>query len=290
MKLIPIKYHNLKYPVYIKPRIIEVAAHFDINKLPSYLENNNFSLHTEYSAKKRNFNNHVIQKYKSLVTAQPNPGKPKLWVSKNWAREFAYFLIELLDGKIPKIIEIHPPNSRSTNLNEFIEYFKVFENIFLNKDIRCEILIENRNGFRISGIDDFIELFNIIDKEKISLKLIVDFPQLLNYEKAKKDPKVLNETMEKIKSVKHNINAIHLWGQNGRNSHSGDMLDYFDQNIELKNIFFSKLGEVFNDLESEMYFIPEINAGANGKTREQCLENIVHDLEQTGFIFYTNNS
>lgn len=54
MKLIPVKYSNLSYPNEIKPRIQEVAGHFDILELSVQLPS--YSLHTEYSYSERTMN------------------------------------------------------------------------------------------------------------------------------------------------------------------------------------------------------------------------------------------
>lgn len=289
MKLIPIKYHGIKYPNDFLVNLYEVAAHFDKNKLPDWIKNYGFSLHTEYSAGKRKFDNNLLQDLKTLVPDNiPKSGKvANLWESEQWAKEFAIFIIRLLNGKIPKIIEIHPPNNRPFDMDKFLKYYKIFYTVLQQNKINSEISIENRNfpKFMLSGIKDFELLSKKIDNENIPLKMILDIPQLLNFEKAYDDEKKLIEVLKDIKKFKHNISSIHLWGMSPI-SHNGDMLDYFKQNKKLKDTFFIKLFEIFEDSTQDLYFIPEINGGSNGKSNQECLNNIINDLEEVGFEFY----
>ncbi|WP_421716550.1 hypothetical protein [Arcobacter arenosus] len=288
MKLIPIIYHNLEYPSHINANIKEVASHFDVSKLDNKLVNHQFSLHTEYSATHRNFSSELINNYPTILSSQSKSknSKPILWISEQWAFEFADFIIKLLNGKVPKIIEIHPPNKRRTKVETFMDYYEIFRNTLLDNGIDCEISIENRNGFMLSGINDFKNLSNEIDKRNSNLKLILDFPQLLNFEKAKKDIPILKNTMNGIKGFKHNVSSFHIWGQKGRSAHMGDMSDYFNYNERLKELFYENIKELFLHIEKDLYFIPEINFGIKDKkSKKDCLKNIVNDLENIGFSF-----
>lgn len=67
MALIPIKYHNLNYPNEIIAKIEEVSGHFGKTKISNLLLEN-FSLHTEYSAKRRAFSEICINNFSSLVS------------------------------------------------------------------------------------------------------------------------------------------------------------------------------------------------------------------------------
>lgn len=288
MQLIPIIYHNLPYPSGITANIKEVAGHFDIEKLNDNLDNYGFSLHTEYSAVKRKFSSTLIQTYPSILASQSDSvrSKPKLWLNDKWTIEFADFIVKLLDGKIPRIIEIHPPNSRKFDYDVFLDYYELFEAHLVKHNINTELSIENRNGFMLSGIHDFQKLSDAIDVRKSNLRLILDFPQLLNFEKAKFDPNKLIKVMDAINGFKHNISSFHIWGQYGNNAHRGDLLDYFNQNNDMKNLFHEKLKEVFSDHPTPLYFIPEINFGIDeNKSRQECLQNIVDDLSFSGFQF-----
>lgn len=288
MQLIPIIYHNLPYPSGITSNIQEVAGHFDIEQLNDNLENFGFSLHTEYSAVKRKFTSGVIQSYQSILVSQSNSirSKPKLWLDEKWAIEFANFLVKLLNGKIPKIIEIHPPNPRKFDVERFLDYYELFTTHLSKYNIDTEISIENRNGFMLSGIKDFQTLSDAIDRRQSNLRLILDFPQLLNFEKAKSDQNKLIKVMDAINGFKHNVSSFHIWGQYENNAHRGDLLDYFNQNNDMKNLFYEKLTEVFSHHPTPLYFIPEINFGIDeNKSRQECLKNIVNDLSSYGFQF-----
>jgi len=289
VQLIPIIYHNLPYPSGITTaNIKEVAAHFDIEKLNDSLENYGFSLHTEYSAVKRKFTSDLIQSYPSILASQSDSmrSKPKLWLDEKWAIEFADFLVKLLNGKIPRIIEIHPPNPRKFDVERFLDYYELFTAHLSKFNLKTEISIENRNGFMLSGINDFQTLSDAIDRRNSDLRLILDFPQLLNFEKAKSDQNKLIKAMDAINRFKHNVSSFHIWGQYGNNAHRGDLLDYFNQDKYMKNLFHEKLKEVFSDHPTPLYFIPEINFGIDeNKSRQVCLKNIVDDLSSYGFQF-----
>lgn len=303
MFLIPIQYHKLKYPSHVidKVKIKEVSAHFDKSKreIEIVLSRDSYrvSLHTEYSAKERKLDKYPIRKFdvlrNSLIKLKGRYRNivPNLWISRDWAIQFAEFLIEIIYGYKAKIeiIEIHPPIEKS--LEEFIEYYKEFLNIIRQAGINAHILIENRNGFKLSTTEDYLKLSQLIDKENLDLKLIIDFPQLLNAEKVRV-PKYehvnvnrLRETMKRINLFKHNVKAIHLWGQKKNISHAGDINDLFFNKKEAVNVFYEELSTIFKDIKEPLYFIPEINQGLSGKSKEECLKNIIEQLESYGWKF-----
>jgi len=135
---------------------------------------------------------------------------------------FADYIKDITDGSIdPSIIEIHPPFSDYTNLEEFINNYKVFKeriSLFFPKAI---ILIENRSGTRYSGgnfivstIEQLVSLSNLIDEKGSDLRITLDLPQLFtahSISKSKKD--LMIEIFNTIKSIRHNILGIHLWGK-----------------------------------------------------------------------------
>ena len=88
MCFIYVKYHKKKYPEDITPDLVEVAGHFDKDKID---EAENYSLHTEYSYGKRKFSSELIKKYPELCEANKKE-IPQLWKSKKWAEEFAHFV------------------------------------------------------------------------------------------------------------------------------------------------------------------------------------------------------
>jgi len=286
--LIPINYHNKEYPEGIKPKIREVAAHFDIDKIKSY---DDFSLHTEYSFMNRKFNTNLIQKYNTIVNSNKR-NVPQLWYSKEWSLEFYDFIKEFTQGsKHLKIVEIHPPFSDYSDIDKFLENFKFFEEKMQNYNSEVKILIENRSGNRYSGgkfiisdINQIINLSNRLDALNSSLKITLDIPQLFTTHRVSKSKvNLIPELFKKVKSVRHNISGIHLWGKRtsskGRRvAHVGDLNTYFLGDKLTKEMFLKEMHNTFDD-EIKRYFVPEVNSGS------EDLKSIVNDLRDIGFIF-----
>jgi len=332
MKLIPIKFHDLQYPDGINPDLEEIAGHFDKTKIVSKLYDDKkprdykFSLHTDPSGGARELGGDFKKKYEEIyknVVEIKNPKNknkiPKLWVSKKWAEEFALFIIEILNGAKPKIIEIHPPTTRDISFNTFLDYYEIFKYTLEKNGLKIGeketmILLENRNGgnnkqFLLTYIWDFLKLSDLIDKRESDLRLILDLPQLLNIHNAKNNKQRMLDILEEINNFKHIVKAIHLWGQydnyKGKDkAHRGDMNDYFyfyDKNDEdaykkLKETFFNKIYEIFHDCNHDLYFVPEIigckDINKEKEKKEKCkkdkenyLKNIVTDLINAGFRF-----
>lgn len=169
-------------------------------------------------------------------------------------------------------------------LQDFFDMYNIFKEIINEKYPDTTILIENRNGFLLSKVQDFKDFSDYISNNNIDLGLIVDFPQLLNAEKARSDKNELIRVLEEINYFKHNVKAFHIWGQNGTFAHIGDLRDYFN-NTELETFFYEKIGEIFADEQSDYFFIPEINCGYGVKTKDECLLDIVTKLKNVGFSF-----
>lgn len=216
--LIPIQYHRTSYPEDIKPRILEVAGNFDCKPIKI---DSPYSLHTEYSFMRRKFDNKIVSKYNEICNANKK-GIPMLWYSEKWAVEFAYYIKDITKDSIePCIIEIHPLFSDYTNLEEFLNNYKVFKELISVFFANTVILIENRSGTRYSGgnfivstIEQLISLSNLIDEKGSDLKITLDLPQLFtahNISTSKK--KLMIDIFNAIKSIRHNILGIHLWGK-----------------------------------------------------------------------------
>ena len=184
VKLIPIKYHCLNYPAGIEPTIQEVSGTFGQEKLKAW--DKSFSLHTEFSYGFRDFRKGPVHRYPCLSESQKN-GIPQLWRSKQWAEEFASYVVDFCNGRIPSIIEIHPPFAEYSSLKCFLDVYSVFEERIkaVYKEVR--ILVENRYGtqytprrFVFSRIDSFFELSDLLDKSGLGLKMAFDIPQLFS--------------------------------------------------------------------------------------------------------------
>jgi len=289
--LIPVKYHDKMYPARIRPRIEEIAGHFDKTEINP---NMNYSLHTEYSVGKRELKSKLLDGLTTIKSSHKNQ-IPRLWYSKDWAEEFHEFIVRIVGKKdSPSIIEIHPPfTDYCGSIYEFINNYTFFELKLRETYPETEIFIENRCGtiyrggkFLLTKIEDLIEFSRILDRNKLKLKVVLDIPQLfaahyINLREIKIEE--IKAIMDQIKNIRHNIKGIHLWGkklsQNNRwSSHIGDLNDYFSGNTEIKKIFLKKLYEIFDD-DKKRYFVPEVNSSNSD------LWSIVNDLINVGFRF-----
>lgn len=271
MKFIPIRYNDIDYPSYIKSEINETAGHLDKDKIEIA---GLFSLHTEYSYGKRLFNSSIIQKYNELTSSNKD-GIPQLWKSTNWAEEFAEFIFELTDGKEPYIIEIHPPFNDYSNLQYFLDCYKVFENKIHAKYPSTIIVVENRSGslyrggrFVLGKTQEIVEFCKLIKEQNINLGVVLDFPQLLTAEHLdtlKFDKIKFNSFINQLIPCRQNIKGIHIWAkkksEKGRwVAHCGTFETYFDGNTENMNCFINGIKNLCDDNVSR-FLVPEVNSG-----------------------------
>lgn len=247
---IPVQYHKSRYPLDIKPTITEVAGHFDVSRL---IISGDYSLHTEYSFTEREFNSETIKKYRSICEANKR-GIPMLWYSKEWALEFADFIREIAqDTKGPNVIEIHPPFSDYSDIRSFLDSYIVFERKIRTSFPDVIILIENRSGTRYSGgdfilssIDQLKEFSILIEQYQVDLRITLDLPQLFTtHQISKSKVETMGHLFEGIKSIRHNILGIHLWGkresENGRRvAHVGDLTATLWETLVLRNSFLGR--------------------------------------------------
>ena len=284
MNLIPITYHSKKYPENVVSNIDEIAGNFDKDTINPERK---YSLHTEYSHMKRKLDNKLINKYPELKISEKEK-IPQLWKNKEWAKEFANFIIELVGNSIPpEIIEIHPPfNDYCKELSTFFGIYEEFEKIILAKFPTVNIFIENRCGtfykggkFIISNGKSIIQFLQELQSRKLKLKLVLDYPQVFSAEAVKMDDINLKKIIifnDNIKPYISYIGGIHLWGkrksQAGRwTSHTGDLNTFFSNNDLLKDEFISSIINTFNDNEAR-FFVPEVNSS------EKDLQSIIYDL------------
>ena len=207
MILIPITYHSKKYPVGITSNIDEIAGNFDKSSISPIRK---YSLHTEYSHMKRKLDNSLINKYPKLKSSQKD-NIPQLWKDKEWAQEFANYIIDLIgNNQPPEIIEVHPPfNDYCLDFDNFFDTYIEFERIILQKYPNVKIFIENRCGtfykggkFLISNCKSIIKFLNELSNRNLRLKLVLDYPQVFSAEAIKMDDIKLN----KITDFNKNIN------------------------------------------------------------------------------------
>lgn len=295
MNLIPITYHSKKYPKNVISNIDEIAGNFDKDIINPKRE---YSLHTEYSHMKRKLDNRLINKYPELKKSE-RENIPQLWKSKEWAREFANFIIELVGNNIPpKIIEIHPPfNDYCKNFSLFFDIYEEFEKIISAELPNTNIFIENRCGafykggkFIISNGKSIIQFLQELEVRKLRLKLVLDYPQVFSAESIKMDDIKLKKIIEfnnNIKPYISHIGGFHLWGkrksQTGRwTSHTGDLNTFFSNNNLLKDEFISSVVNTFDDNDIR-FFVPEVNSS------EEDLQSIIFDLLKYDVKFNFND-
>ncbi len=295
MNLIPITYHSKKYPKNVISNIDEIAGNFDKDIINPKRE---YSLHTEYSHMKRKLDNRLINKYPELKKSE-RENIPQLWKSKEWAREFANFIIELVGNNIPpKIIEIHPPfNDYCKNFSLFFDIYEEFEKIISAELPNTNIFIENRCGtfykggkFIISNGKSIIQFLQELEVRKLRLKLVLDYPQVFSAESIKMDDIKLKKIIEfnnNIKPYISHIGGFHLWGkrksQIGRwTSHTGDLNTFFSNNNLLKDEFISSVVNTFDDNDIR-FFVPEVNSS------EEDLQSIIFDLLKYDVKFNFND-
>lgn len=284
-----IKYHKQQYPSNIPLRIEEVAAHFDVKSINPRMQ---YSLHTEYSYGKRDFINKNLDGLDSIVSANKK-GVPQLWKNKEWAKEFAEFIIRgTKEFPEPKAIEIHPPfDDYTANIEDFISIYKLFEDIIKNTYSNTEIHIENRCGsiysggkFIISSLPQIIKLCGLIEKENLKLKMAFDIPQLYTAHLVSPSKKqLITELLKEAKYIRKYIGGVHLWGKglsaNGRKiSHYGDFNTYFNHDLKLKDDFLYSLGELFNDGVCRNLVL-EVNSNNDDNL------SIIKDLDSAGFKY-----
>ena len=280
-----VKYHNQTYPADIPLRIAECSANFDISSVSSELE---LSLHTEYSYGKRKLDSALVTCFPSIVSAHRD-GVPQLWKDEQWAREFADFVFGLAKNRVPTVIEVHPPFTDYTDFDSFIQTYKVFEELILERYPEVTLLIENRCGsvyhggrFLVSKSQEVEELCNRIVQNNLRLKIAYDVPQIYTAHNVKKPAKYI-ELLEQAVAYREQIGGVHLWGkrksETGRKvAHCGDLNSYFENDIAVKMAFLQAFYDTFNDgIVRKM--VLEVNSG------NEDLLSILEDLRSIGVSF-----
>lgn len=292
---IPVNYRNKAYPDGIVCPIQEIAGHLDKTSISP---KGPYSLHTEYAYGKRKLSSALLKKYPSL-SDRHNNHVPQLWYDTKWAEEFAAFVIDLVaDHRPPDVIEIHPPfKDYCPTIAEFIERYKVFENIILSHYPDVKICLENRAGtiykgssFLISNIASVRDFLNTLAEEELRLKLVMDYPQIFTAEHYDLDAFPMDKFVQSHKSLdglQTCIQGIHIWGKrkNAKGRwvvHSGDLNSLFIDNQDNKTAFMQLLNEFYDDGIAR-FFVPEVNS------TPAHLQNIVADFLSIGARFDARN-
>ena len=308
-RLIPVVYRNMKYPSHIEANIYEVSGNF--YKKKKLVVKSPYSLHTEPSFDSETFNSKIVNDLKYINEAQKD-NIPLLWHSEEWANDFFAFIEWLIgdSNESPDVLEIHPPyKDYCPTFKDFLKRFQVFydkfDDTFNTEYHKTTIVIENRFGTRYKGgkfllskCCDILEFCKVLKREKINLKIVIDYPQLFSTEVIPSKKKEENwmganpsELLEKIikfnldlKKYKDVIGGFHMWGKlknkdgKGWKPHAGNFDTFFSDNKVFKHEFLSSVFSTFND-DTPRYFVPEVISGIDD------LRSIVADMEKEHFIF-----
>lgn len=278
-----VEYNNVPYPEHYLPAIKEVAAHFDKDSIAA---SSAYSLHTEYSYGKRNFDTALISHFPALMSANKE-GVPQLWKSTDWASEFADFILALTAScDAPNTVEIHPPFNDYCTVEQFAERFQVFEKKLHAVYPDTAIVIENRSGavyhggkFLFGKAKEIAQLCEAISKHNLNLGVVLDFPQLLtaeNIDTLKFNVEKYNSAIDTIALHRDLIKGIHIWGKKKSTTgrwvaHAGNLDTYFGGDASAKNAFIAGIYRVCND-GRKRFLVPEVNSGA------EDLSEIINDL------------
>jgi hypothetical protein len=295
----------MKYPSHIEANIYEVSGNF--YKKKKLVVKSPYSLHTEPSFDSETFNSKIVNDLKYINEAQKD-NIPLLWHSEEWANDFFAFIEWLIgdSNESPDVLEIHPPyKDYCRSFGQFLKIFRVFYDEFHEKHSATTIVIENRFGTRYKGgkfllskCCDILEFCKVLKREKINLKIVIDYPQLFSAEVIPSKKKEENwmganpsELLEKIikfnldlKKYKDVIGEFHMWGKlknkdgKGWKPHAGNFDTFFSDNKVFKHEFLSSVFSTFND-DTPRYFVPEVISGIDD------LRSIVAAMDKEHFIF-----
>jgi hypothetical protein len=197
--------------------MLEVPAHLDIQHFNVAAD---YSLHTEYSSKARKLDSPLLDGL-NAIKGSHRKGVPVLWVSKEWAGEFADFTIRLVAANHPpKVIEIHPSFMDGTmSVEAFLDIYAVYESKILEHCPDCEILIENRSGtkhpkpFMVSDADSILRLGMALEARSLRLGIALDMAQMFTREFGSK--KLVGsagvELVRRLIPIRDRIHSLHLW-------------------------------------------------------------------------------
>jgi len=289
MHLLPVQYSYRNYPPGITPHIQEVSGHFDTTSINPSMP---YTLHTEYSYGPRKLNSPLLNNLPTVRNAHKNY-VPRLWLGDDWAKEFAEYVVLLVDSnQSPSAIEIHPPfKDYCPTIEDFLDIYTGFEKIILNKFPNTKVFLENRCGstypggrFLVSTTDNLLQLCKAIEQRGLKLRLVLDVIQLFTaHTKSGLTETLIRDTLSAVRPCTALVEGLHLWGKRtnakGRLvSHVGDLDSYFNYNKALKGIFLGELAGLLSDGKTR-YFVPEVNSN------DKDLHSIVADLLAAGFQF-----
>jgi hypothetical protein len=183
-RLTLVRYGNQTLPDRFNARMVEVPAHLDIRHINAI---GGGSLHTEYASKSRRLDSPLLEGLDSLKISHRNR-VPKLWTSKEWAKDFAVLMTRMVAGNpAPSQIEIHPPFcDEDTTIDTFLERYALFEQAIHAEYPECGIVMENRFGtkhpqkFLMSDSDSILAMGQALQQTNLKLGIALDVPQMFS--------------------------------------------------------------------------------------------------------------
>ena len=282
-RLVLLRYGQQTFPKGVIPRMVEVPAHLDIQRINV---SGDYSLHTEYASKPRKFDSPLLDALDALQ-ASHRKLVPELWTSQAWAQEFAVLVTRLVAGNpAPSQIEIHPPFcSTSSTIDIFLKRYEAFEQAIHRVYPDCGIVLENRSGtkhpsaFLMSGSDSILAMGRALQQSSLKLGIALDLPQMFTATYGSKHSVGLEGVplIERLMPIRDRINTLHLWGRGaGGGAHGGGLEGVFDVDTGAKQACLKTLRDLISDGDSR-YLVLEVR-------READVAGIIRDLEEARMV------
>jgi hypothetical protein len=281
-RLVLLRYGNQTFPDGVIPRMVEVPAHLDLQRI---VVSGDYSLHTEYASKPRKFNSPLLDGLEALQTSHRRL-VPELWTSMAWAQEFAVLMTRLVAGNpAPSQIEIHPPFcSTSSTIDTFVERYAVFEQAIHAVYPDCGIVLENRSGtkhpnkFLLSDSDSILAMGQALQQSSLKLGIALDLPQMFTATYGSKHLVGLEGValIERLMPIRDRIHTLHLWGRGaGGGAHGGGLEGVF-ASTDAKQACLKALRDLICD-GNPRYLVLEVRKAAD-------VAGIIQDLEEAGMV------
>lgn len=197
---------------------------------------------------------------------------PQLWSNDRWAAQFALFILRLTQFSAPpEVIELYPPFFNcGGDIEEFLDRYSVFEYFIQRVYPETELVLLNRHtsfnrfGYLISKAEELAETAELLRRKRLSLKIGVDIPELLIFEKAF-TPSRIRYVFETLSPIRDSVSGFHLRVPGFRlDARAWDAVLFY-------------LMELTND-DKVRYLVPEVKERRN-------LAHLIYDLRKAGADF-----
>ncbi len=284
-RLVLLRYGHQTFPDGVIPRMLEVPAHLDIQRI---IVSGDYSLHTEYASKSRKFNSPLLDGLDSLKESH-RKDVPEPWASVAWAQEFAVLVTRQVAGNpAPSQIEIHPPFcSTSSTIDTFLERYEVFEQAIHAVYPDCGIVLENRSGtkhpskFLLSDSDSILAMGQALQQSSLKLGIALDLPQMFTATYGSKHLVGLEGValIKRLMPIRDRIHTLHLWGRGaGGGAHGGGLEGVF-VSTDARQACLKALRNLVSDGGSR-YLVLEVRRAVD-------VAGIIQDLEGAGMVIET---